>query len=280
MDWTIVQYLPMEIDLTETGDLARIRDDYARDGVVTVPILADDEAIEHRRALETAEVELGNLHYADKVHTVLRSPFELATDPRALDVVEALIGPDILVYNATYIIKEPATESFVAWHQDLTYWGLLDEDAQVSMWLALSPATDESGCMQMVHGSHREGRLEHVEDRSDSNLLLLGQRLAGSDPTDAVSCALSPGEASFHHGWTVHQSGPNRSDDRRIGLNVQYLAAHNGHHRGHGSAMLVRGEDRHGHFATDPEPAPELHADAVAEWRALAAQMKDWFTDA
>ena len=44
------------------------------------------------------------------------------------------------------------------------------------------------------------------------------------DDTDAVLCPLRPGEATFHHGWTLHSSRPNQSGDRRIGLNIQYLS--------------------------------------------------------
>ncbi|RUA23636.1 MAG: hypothetical protein DSY73_05705 [Actinobacteria bacterium] len=44
------------------------------------------------------------------------------------------------------------------------------------------------------------------------------------DDTDAVLCSLRSGEASFHHGWTLHSSRPNQSGDRRIGLNIQYLS--------------------------------------------------------
>ncbi len=262
-------------------DLEKIAGEYWENGVVSpVPFLSDEEARDHRRRLEEVEAELGPLHYIDKVHTALTSPLELATHPVVLDVVESLIGPDILLYNSTYIIKEPKTDSFVAWHQDLTYWGLLEDDAQVSMWLALSPATDESGCMAMIPGSHRVGRRAHEEDTSDGNLLLLGQRLTDVDPDAGISCSLRPGEASFHHGWTVHTSAPNLSEDRRIGLNVQYLAAHNGHLRGHGSAMLVRGEDRYGHFAADQGAASDLDPAAVEAWRALDAQMKEWFKNA
>lgn len=262
-------------------DLTKIASDYWENGVVSpVPLLTCEEALDHRRRLESVEADLGSLHYIDKVHTALTSPLELATHPAVLDVVESLIGPDILLYNSTYIIKEPNTETFVAWHQDLTYWGLLEDDAQVSMWLALSPATDESGCMAMIPGSHRTGRREHEQDTSDGNLLLLGQRLTDIDPTAGVSCSLQPGEASFHHGWTVHTSAPNLSEDRRIGLNVQYLAAHNGHLKGHGSAMLVRGEDRYGHFAADRGATSDLDPAAIEAWKVLDAQMKEWFKNA
>jgi non-heme Fe2+,alpha-ketoglutarate-dependent halogenase len=49
---------------------------------------------------------------------------DLVRHPRILDAVEALIGPDILVYASTFFIKEPASPTFAAWHQDATYFGL------------------------------------------------------------------------------------------------------------------------------------------------------------
>jgi len=120
----------------------RAAEQFHADGYVGgVPILDATEVSHHRAELERIEADLGSLHYIDKVHTALISPFELATDPRVLDVVEAILGPDILLYNSTYIIKEPHAPTQVKWHQDLTYWGLADDDAQVSLWLALAPAT-------------------------------------------------------------------------------------------------------------------------------------------
>jgi hypothetical protein len=85
-----------------TGDLgAGIYEPYAEDGFLSpVDILTADEALHHRAALEAAEAEVGPLHYKAKVHTILRSPLALATHPKVLDVVEALLGPDILVYDA------------------------------------------------------------------------------------------------------------------------------------------------------------------------------------
>lgn len=258
-------------------DVAAIADTYKNDGVVAVDFMSPEAAKPHRAALEHAEAQLGPLHYIDKAHLVMTSPYELVTHPSVLDVVEALIGPDILLYNSTYIIKEPGAETFVAWHQDLTYWGLEDDDAQVSMWFALAPATVESGCMAMLPGSHKQGRLEHVNDDSDSNLLLLGQRIEGLDTEGAAPYALEPGQASFHHGWTVHTSAPNVSDDRRIGLNVQYIAPHNRQLETPPTAMLVRGVDRYGYFGAEQAPVSNLDPDAVATWRAKDAEMKAAF---
>lgn len=255
-------------------DTCTIAQNYADDGVISASILSRVEVPAHRLALERGEGRFGPLHYIDKVHTVMVSPFQLATNSQVLDVVEALIGPDILLYNSTYIIKEPATESFVAWHQDLTYWGLEDDDAQVSMWLALSPATLASGCMSMIPGSHKTGRRHHEEDTSDANVLGLGQRIENVDASASKYYELAPGEASFHHGWTLHTSAPNRSDDRRIGLNVQYLAPHNRQSGQPATALLVRGRDDFHHFGTDLTPTTDFDPSAVERWRDLDAAMK------
>lgn len=245
-------------------DIDSLHQDYERDGYVSpVDILTAQEAAEHRRALEDAEARIGNLHYKSKMHTILRSPLELAIMPSVLDIVERMIGPDILLYNATYIIKEPGAVSHVSWHQDLTYWGLSHDD-QVTLWLALSPATEESGCMRMIPGSHTAGRMDHETTEDETNVLFQGQTVHGVDETAAVMCPLQPGQASFHHGWTLHASMPNNSNDRRIGLNVQYLACHVSQTKHDlDSAMLVRGCDEFGNFENDVPASGDLEPAAI-----------------
>jgi len=255
--------------------LEDFRNSYERDGYVSpLRILDPGEAARHRAALETAEAHVGPLHYKFKAHTFLRSPFELATRPAMLDLVEALLGPNILLYNVSYIIKEPHTSAHVCWHQDLAYWGL-SSDAQVSAWLALSPATPQNGCMRMIPGSHKEGRYDHGVSDDEANILLEGQTVYGVDETQARLCPLEPGEASFHHGWTLHASMPNESAERRIGLNIQYLATdvrqtlHN-----HDSALLVRGVDNFENFEPDIPAVDDLEPDAVARQSAMQERLQ------
>ena len=126
---------------------------------------------------------------------------------------------------STFIIKEANTPSHVSWHQDLTYWGFSHDD-QVSVWLALSPANELSGAMQMIPESHTSGMIEHITTKDKNNVLLQGQKVDGVNEKNATLCPLLPGEASFHHGWTIHSSMPNNSNDRRIGFNIQYIATH------------------------------------------------------
>lgn len=258
-----------------SADLDRFAAQYERDGYASpVPFLTTEEAADHRARLEAAEEKMGSLHYRSKAHTFLTSPLELATHPTILDMVERMIGPDILLYNVTYIIKEPHAPSHVSWHQDLTYWGLSHDD-QVSMWLALSPATAESGCMRMIPGSHKHGMVTHETTEDDSNVLLQGQTVRGVAEDKATLCPLRPGEATFHHGWTLHASMPNNSDDRRIGLNVQYVAAHVRQTKhDHDSAILVRGKDDYGHFNQDIPAQGDMLPDAMERQATLEAMHK------
>lgn len=248
--------------------MSDVKSVYDRQGFLSpVDVLSAAEAARHRRRLEDAERAIGPLHYLAKAHTILRSPHELATHPRVLDVVEAILGPNILLYNTTYIIKEAGAPAHVSWHQDLTYWGL-DGDAQVSAWLALSRADEESGCMRMIPGSHTAGGLAHDTCADDpDNVLFQAQRVRGVDESAATLCELAPGQASFHHGWTLHCSAPNRAADRRIGLNIQYIAPHIRQTKLPGySALLVRGEDKFGHYQPEAPAARDLDPAALA-WR-------------
>jgi len=239
---------------------------YLQQGFLSpVDIIDSAEAARHRQQLEQAEARLGPLHYRAKMHTVMTSPAALASHPAVLDVVEQLIGPDILVYNTTYIVKQANTPTHVSWHQDLTYWGL-DSDDQVSLWLALSDASVESGCMRMIPGSHRLGRQQHILGEEDeNNVLFQNQRVADIDESQAVACALKPGQASLHHGWLLHASAPNQTNDRRIGLNVQYIAPQVRQTKQSGyTAWLVRGEDRYGHYPDEIPATVDFDPAALA----------------
>ena len=250
--------------------ISKLAVDYQKKGFVSgIQIMSMREAKAHRYRLECAEKQIGALHYKSKVHTILTSPLEIATNRKALDIVESIIGPNILLLNVTYIIKEAQSQSYVSWHQDLTFWGLSHDD-QVSMWIALSDANAVSGCMRMIPGSHLTGKLDHYVTEDEDNVLLQGQTVGCVDESFSVICPLKPGQASFHHGWTLHASMANESDDRRIGLNVQYLAPHVKQTKHNlDTAMLVRGVDKYGHFGLDIGAKTDLDPLALLKQKAM-----------
>lgn len=85
---------------------------------------------------------------------------EVTRLPAVLAPGKAVLGLDVLVWGASPLTKEPATQDFVSWHQNLTYWNL-SGTGEVTAWIALSPATTESGCMRFVPGTHTEEIVEH-----------------------------------------------------------------------------------------------------------------------
>lgn len=230
---------------------------YKADGFY-YPITVMTAAHARRCVEELADVEArhGPMHYRVKPYLLLRSAYEIATSPAVLDCVESVLGPDILLWDSSYVVKEPNSRKFVSWHQDLTYWGLaLDSDDDiVSVWVALSPATPLNGSMRFVRGSHRAGRFEHADTYDDDNILHRGQSIGDAfDASMIEQSELAAGQASLHHGWVVHASGPNDTDDRRVGIVFNYIKPSVRQVVGYvESATLVRGQDNCGHFIAEP----------------------------
>jgi len=260
--------------LTE-AQVAHYRD---RGFLSPVSALTADTAAIARAKLEEHEAQvggvLGPLHRS-KSHLLFTWVDDIMRHDPLLDAVEDLIGPNILCWNTIFWIKEPRTESYVGWHQDLQYWGL-DNDELVSVWVALSPATEQSGCMSVMPGSHRE-LIDHDETYHENNLLTRGQELKiDVRDREIVAMPLQPGEASFHNVKAAHGSGPNRSDDRRIGLSMHYMPTHTVQTLAEwDSAALVRGVDEYGHFEHGPRPEYDLAPDAVAFHAKAAGALRE-----
>jgi non-heme Fe2+,alpha-ketoglutarate-dependent halogenase len=211
--------------------------DYERTGCIfPLTIMSTEEARQHCMRLERAETEHGNMHYLVKPYLVLSSAAEIGRNPILLDAVEDILGPDILMWDSAYVIKEPHDDRYVSWHQDLTYWGL-SSDRLVTAWLALTISNAQNGCMKFIPGSHRDGKIEHRDTYAVDNILL-------------------------HHGWAFHASNPNPSNNRRIGLTIQYVVPNVRQMvASNESATLVRGVDNYGHF----QPEPRCESDFAPE---------------
>lgn len=259
---------------------------FHREGYIFPIKILDDEQISFNRSLlerfESAQGKPIGGAQRNKSHLLFKWVDDLMRHAMILDAVEDLIGPDILCWNTLFWIKEAGSESFVSWHQDLRYWGL-DTDDLVSVWLALSPATPESGCMRVLPGSHRGDLLPHKDGYELDNLLTRGQEIAVQvDETKTVEMPLQAGEISLHNVRLAHASGPNRSTDRRIGLSLHYMPTRAKQTVGEwDSAALVRGKDRFGHFSITPRPTRDLDPVTVSfHEKATTAVREVLFKDA
>ena len=104
----------------------------------------------------------------------------------------------------------------VAWHQDYSYWTRTAPLAHLTCWIALDDADTDNGCLEYVPGSHRWDLLPTTVLAGDLDgileVLTPDQQEAFKAP---VAVPLKAGYATFHHGKTLHGSGPNRTDRPR-----------------------------------------------------------------
>ncbi len=243
--------------------------------VFPLDILDGKESADLRRRLEAYEATQGGKlapGQRAKSHLIFKWLDDLIRDPRILDPIEQLIGPNILCWNTIFWIKDVGSESFVSWHQDTRYWGLSSPDV-ITAWLALSPASVESGCMRVMPCTHRGEVMPHEDRYHNDNMLTRGQEITeGIDDKKAVYMPLKTGQVSFHNYRLAHSSGPNRAPDRRIGISMHFMPPDTEQIVGDwDSAALVRGEDKYGNFAPTPVPAKDFDPDAMA-FHARAAQ--------
>ena len=248
---------------------------YEVDGYLSpVPVFSAAEAQAQRAAFESFEARAGDTATALRtdLHLLQRWAWEVVTDPRVVEPVTGVIGPDVLLWSTNWFIKEPRDGKFVSMHQDANYWGLEPHEV-VTAWIALSDASEATGPMRFVPGSHRGTLHAHDNTYAADNLLSRGQAIrADLDGEQQRLAPLAAGEMSLHHVRIVHGSGPNQTDDRRIGMVLRFCGTHVRQTKGDDTAVLVAGEDEYGHFellgppqSDFDEAATARHADAVGK---------------
>lgn len=254
--------------------LDTIAETYDRDGFVfPIDVVDPTEAEAVRADLERAEAECAddseNLSLVRSYPSNLIPSFDmLIRNSNLIAAVTPILGPDLMVWSSGLFVKEANTSKVVSWHQDLTYWGL-DDVEEVTAWVALSPANLESGCMRFVPGSHKKQLVAHKDTFDENNLLTRGQEIAVEvDDSDGADVVLKTGQASLHHGHLFHASGPNKTDDRRIGTAIRYIKPSMKQRTGDKSLVTqVSGEDKFGNFTVSGPPKGWLHEDDFAACR-------------
>ncbi len=150
---------------------------------------------------------------------------DLAHDPAILDLVERIIGPDIVLWGCQIFCKPGGDGMEVPWHQDGHYWPIRPL-ATCTVWIALDESIVENGCLRVIPGSHR-GKALYDHMREDRDDLVLNQRVQADqfDPSTALDIQLQPGEMSMHDVYLIHGSNPNHSPKRRAGVAIRYMPA-------------------------------------------------------
>lgn len=251
------------------------------------PLLSENELEACNEGVARFEAWLGGPINGDAAHKWRSMPYlilpwaaKLARDPRILDYVEDLLGPDILIFTSTFFIKEPNSPTIAAWHQDSTYYGIEPKE-EVCIWIALTEASEAAGCMEALSFGGVPRQLHHASRVVENSVNRASQVIVEEfDQTDPVPMPLPAGSFSIHHGLCPHRSGPNTANHRRIGFGLNYIPTYvrpSGTVRH--AAMLVRGSDRFAHFEQVGPPTAELDAEAVATHDHAMALYRDAYLE-
>jgi phytanoyl-CoA hydroxylase len=146
----------------------------------------------------------------------------VAERPEIVDKVAEILGPDLDCFQSQFIFKNPGVIG-QPWHQD-SYYFRFDRQPQVGVWVALSRATLENGCLWVLPGSHNGPIHDHVPDRRpEANRAYT--EIVSQDDSARQPALMAPGDVLFFHSYLMHKSTDNVADERRAAMVYHYARA-------------------------------------------------------
>lgn len=155
----------------------------------------------------------------------------MSRSERMVNAVSALLGTkgEVCHFHSKVMQKEPKVGGAWEWHQDYGYWyknGFLYPEAMISVMVALTEATKENGCLQVLKGSHKMQRFEHnfagEQQGADLDFVNAAEKIC-----ELVYVELKPGDVLFFHSNVLHRSAANTSDKSRWSIISAYNLSYN-----------------------------------------------------
>ena len=216
------------------------RSDYERDGYIVVRNLFSEEEIGllGKAARNDNEMDKSSSERDDGEGNAVRLALwnhpgdgiygMFARCRKMVDRVEEILREEVYHYHSKMILKDAKVGGAWAWHQDYGYWyqnGVLSPNL-CSVMIAVDQATIENGCMQVIKGSHKLGRINHIlsGDQAGADMERVEE---AKKRLDLVHVTMEPGDALFFHSNTLHASDANESDHPRWAMICCYNAASN-----------------------------------------------------
>jgi ectoine hydroxylase-related dioxygenase (phytanoyl-CoA dioxygenase family) len=143
----------------------------------------------------------------------------LTRSEKMIHTVQQLLGSHAKIchFHSKLMQKEPRVGGAWEWHQDYGYWyknQFMFPDELISVMIALTPANRENGCLQVIQGSHKMGRVNHgfTGEQVGADMEMVNNALKSMD---LIYTDLDPGDALFFHSNILHRSEANLSDHPR-----------------------------------------------------------------
>ncbi|MEX2565993.1 MAG: phytanoyl-CoA dioxygenase family protein [Cyclobacteriaceae bacterium] len=167
-------------------------------------------------------------------------------------------------FHSKLMQKEPKVGGAWEWHQDYGYWyknQFMFPDQLISVMVALTPANKENGCLQVIRGSHKMGRVNHgfAGEQVGADMVMVENALKSME---LVYCEIEPGDALFFHPNLMHRSAANLSDAARWSIISCYNSQSN----------LAYNETS----TSWKEPVDEVPDQAILEWEAASLSQADF----
>jgi ectoine hydroxylase-related dioxygenase (phytanoyl-CoA dioxygenase family) len=244
---------------------------YERDGYVLLKRLFDAEEMDILLAFAKQDASLlawatgrkdagGNItkltlwnHPGEDLYSMF------SRSPRIVDKMETLLGGEVYHYHTKMMLKEPFVGGAWEWHQDYGYWynnGCLFPE-MASCLIAVDRATKENGCLQVIPGTHKMGRVDHGKagDQTGADMERVNAAL---ERMPLVYIEAEPGDALFFHCNLLHRSDQNTSPNSRWSLICCYNSKHNDPYK----------ESRHPRYT----PLKKVSNHAIKQWSQRAAE--------
>ena len=155
----------------------------------------------------------------------------LTRSERIVNSIAALLDSDAPVchFHSKLMQKEPKVGGAWEWHQDYGYWyknQFMFPDQLISVMVALTPANKQNGCLQVIKGSHKLGRINHgfAGEQVGADMVMVNNALK---TMDLVYVEIEPGDALFFHSNILHRSEANLSDHPRWSIISCYASQSN-----------------------------------------------------
>lgn len=215
-------------------------EDFQRDGYIVVRSLFDQQETASLLDVARSDQSLMQQAYAKRDaaggesklalrNELVESPYSaIVRSERVASNMAKLLDDEVYHYHHKMMLKEPRVGGAWEWHQDYGYWynnGCLFPDMG-SCLIAVDRATRANGCLQVLRGSHRMGRIDHLKTGEQTGADL-SRVNAALERMELVYCELEPGDAIFFHGNLLHRSDQNTSDHPRWSLICCYNARQN-----------------------------------------------------
>jgi hypothetical protein len=138
---------------------------------------------------------------------------------RMINAIKPLLDSDAPVchFHSKLMQKEPHVGGAWEWHQDYGYWyknQFMFPDQLISVMIALTHANKANGCLQVIKGSHKLGRVNHgfAGEQVGADMVMVNNAL---QTMPLIYCELDPGDALIFHSNLLHRSEANLSDHPR-----------------------------------------------------------------